>query len=70
MLGIDDDGTYSALAQHHTSFVSHHTALGIDVFAVGIQNEPQHGANDYPSMVMTLCDERSRDSCSRKTLES
>lgn len=42
-----------ALAQYHTSFVSHYTALGIDVFAVGIQNEPQHGANDYPSMVMT-----------------
>jgi glucosylceramidase len=50
---IDNAGTYSAFAQYHTNFVSHYTALGIDVFAVGIQNEPQHGATDYPSMVMT-----------------
>jgi glucosylceramidase len=50
---IDDAGTYSAFAQYHTNFVSYYTALGIDVFAVGIQNEPQHGANDYPSMIMT-----------------
>jgi glucosylceramidase len=50
---IYDAGTFSALVEYHTSFVSHYTALGIDVFAVGIQNEPQHGANDYPTMVMT-----------------
>jgi glucosylceramidase len=50
---INDPGTYINLGEYHTSFVDEYTALGIAVFAVGIQNEPQHGANDYPSMVMT-----------------
>jgi glucosylceramidase len=37
---IDNVGTYSAFAQYHTNFVSRYTELGIDAFAVGIQNEP------------------------------
>lgn len=44
---------YGDLGQYFADFVQAYQAEGIPIWAVSIQNEPLHEANEYPTMKMT-----------------
>ena len=44
---------YDSLAQYFADFVQSYSNVGIPIWAVSVQNEPDHGVSGYPTMKMT-----------------
>ena len=50
--GTLDGAWFGAYAQYFVRFVQGYAEKGITIAAVEVQNEPQHEASDYPTMVL------------------
>jgi glucosylceramidase len=50
---IDDNNVYNAYANYFVKYVQAYAALGIDIYAITVQNEPLLPSSDYPVMSMT-----------------
>ena len=44
---------YDDLARYFADFVQSYEAAGVPIWAVSVQNEPDHGVDSYPTMKMT-----------------
>lgn len=49
---IDSDSVYNAYANYFVKYIQAYAALGIDIYAVTLQNEPLLPSTDYPAMQM------------------
>jgi glucosylceramidase len=53
----DSDDVYNAYANYFVKYVQAYAALGIDIYAVTLQNEPLYEPSNYPGMSMSAAEQ-------------